>query len=76
MQALTHKGWLGFCPVYIGGLDDESAPLLIVERHWSLSPVFWLANQIESLRIFVSTVLIPDYEPSWMVRVTGDRDGI
>jgi hypothetical protein len=72
-ESLPHKGWLGFFPVYIGGVGDESEPLTIVARHWSLDPLMWLAEQFECLRILASSVLIPDYEPLWMVRVTGER---
>lgn len=36
-QILTHKGWFGLCPVYIGDIDDEGP--FIDPRHWSL---MWL----------------------------------
>lgn len=33
---LTHKGWFGICPVYIGGIESDGP--LIVERSPLLLP--------------------------------------
>lgn len=68
---LTHKGWSGFCPVYLGNVDDESQPLIVMPRHWSLLPVLWLTDRLEELRIGLSCMIWPDYEPMFMVMVTG-----
>lgn len=35
----THKGWMGFCPIYVGDLDAEWPCLKA--RHWSLD---WLLD--------------------------------
>lgn len=36
-QVLTHKGWFGLCPVYIGDIDAEGP--FLEPRHWTLA---WL----------------------------------
>lgn len=67
---LTHRGWFGVCPVYLGYIDSD-APL-VVERHWVFVPammlseaafgaLFWLANLVSAGR----------WEPAWPLRISG-----
>lgn len=69
---LTHKGWFGFCPVFIGGLDSD-APL-IVERHWMALPLFMLSEAIFSIIFMVCSMLDPEFQPTWPIRITGEID--
>ena len=38
---LTHSGWFGLCPVYIG--DAKSEEPFLDPRHWSLEWLLWLS---------------------------------
>ena len=38
---ITHKGWYGFCPVYIAEAGDKTAH--IAARNWLLNPVLDLS---------------------------------
>lgn len=38
---ITHRGWLGLCPVYIG--DAKSPTPFIDPIHWSLGWLMWLS---------------------------------
>lgn len=67
---LTHKGWFGVCPVYIGGLESD-APFL-VERHWSALPLMVLSEAMFAGLIAVKTAADPEWEPAWPIRVTGE----
>jgi len=66
---LTHKGWLGLCPVYFGDIDSE-AP--VVEPRWAC--VRWLESVSVALFDLCSTArmcLNPYYEPAFPLIVTG-----
>ncbi|MDE2102753.1 MAG: hypothetical protein KGL39_36245 [Patescibacteria group bacterium] len=66
----THYGWLGFCPVKIADLDSR-APLIV--PRWSvLTPVFWAAEFLESVNIFLNSLV--GRSPVWMVLVTRKID--
>lgn len=65
----THKGWFWFCPVYLNAGDGEP---FVEPRHWSMQPAFWLALRLEIARIFLTTMIDPDYEASFMFLVTGE----
>lgn len=65
----THKGWFWFCPVY---LAFEQEGFAMDSRSIWFDPLFSLSNVIEQLRIFVTSWLDPEYEPMFMVRVTGE----
>lgn len=65
----THKGWFWFCPGY---LAFEQEGFAVEARSIWLEPLFSLSNVIEQLRIFVTSWGDPDYEPTFMVRVTGE----
>jgi hypothetical protein len=61
---VTHKGWFGLCPVYLGNPDGE-APL-VVERHITLLPLFILSEWMFQL-VFMMT---DSY--MWPLRITGE----
>jgi len=68
-QKFTHKGWFWFVPVYLNMDDGE----MLVAARWSiLDPLFWVADLLEAARIYITSALNPDYEPTFMFRVTGE----
>ena len=69
---LTLKGWFWFCPIYIS--EDMEAPL--VEARWPwLEWLFTAAEGFEAARIWFTQAIDPYYEPSFMFKITGYRDG-
>lgn len=65
----THKGWLGICPIYLSGLDDEGP---VVEPRWrALAWLLPLSETIYGLCFALMQRIDPSYEPMWPVRVTG-----
>ncbi len=68
---LTHKGWFGLCPVYLG--DFESDEPLVCERHWFFAPLMILSELIFDLCFFAQDMA--GAEPTgWPIRVTGRLD--
>lgn len=68
----THKGWMGLCPVYIGGLGTDYPA--IQERHPSL---FWLHDLsiwIYSACFRIAGFMNPEFEPAWPIKVTGELE--
>lgn len=70
--ALTHKGWFGVCPVYIGDLDG-GAPL-VVERHSLLLPLFVFSELMFGL-VMRAMYICGAEPPGWPLRLTGELDG-
>ena len=68
----THKGWFGFCPVYLA--EPQSSCPDVVERHWSLKYVLDLNVALQQAAIAVCTLMAPDWEPTWKIRVTKKLD--
>lgn len=65
----THKGWLGLCPIYLSGIDEEGP---VVEPRWRV--LAWLlpvSDAIFGICFALMTRIDPDYEPAWPIRVTG-----
>lgn len=62
----THEGWMWFCPVLVTLSGDECA---VYPRWWVLHPLLSFVMALEYLRMFLSTVFIPGYEPRFMLRV-------
>ncbi len=65
----TQIGWCWLCPIWIRDTPDE---FTIEARHWLLTPLLFLCLRFEEARIFVSSLIWDDYEPSWCFTVTGD----
>lgn len=38
----THKGWFGFCPIYLAEVESDGP--IVDHRHWSLLPLMWLSE--------------------------------
>jgi len=68
----THRGWLGFCPVYMAleGTDG----MLIQERNGI--PAWWLgfAEMVMGCLITVLSLVDPWWEPQFMFIETGEID--
>ena len=63
----THEGWFWFCPI-LATLDGEDG--IDLEPRWRLlGPVFFVCEGLEALRIWVSSIMVPGYVPSFMVRI-------
>lgn len=63
----THEGWFWFCPI-LATLNSRDE--IEVEARWAiLEPVFSLCELLEVARIALSSLVIPDYEPSFMFRL-------
>lgn len=67
----THKGWFWFCPVYVA-FDPADDGMSMEQRSGWFAPAFWLCLQLEQARIFLTSILAPDYEPSFGLIVTGE----
>lgn len=66
----THYGWLLFCPVTVAMIGDFGAAL---EPRWAfLRPVLWLALQCNMALITLMSLINPDYEPTWSIKITGE----
>lgn len=64
-----HKGWFWICPIYLMDLETEEPK--VWARLAILEPLFTICQWFESARIMVSSMLIEDYEPEFMFRITG-----
>jgi len=69
----THKGWFGFCPVYLANLETDSP--VVHERHKFLLPLFILSELFFGGYFFIRTSLQPDFIPEWPITVTGEING-
>lgn len=67
---LTHVGWFGVCPVYLGDLDTE-APT-VVERHWLLSPLMAFSQAMYGI-VFWCTEVMGREPPGWPLLITGEN---
>jgi hypothetical protein len=50
---LTHRGWFGICPIYMGDVYSD-APV-IVERHRLLRPLMKLSQWLQMIWVFLQT---------------------
>lgn len=65
----THKGWFWFCPIFIAP-NEPDCP--VEARAAWLEPLFTVCGWFEQVRIFVTSALVPGYEPTFMFKVTGE----
>lgn len=71
MSKLTHKGWMLFCPIYIGDVNTDCP--YIVPRLSILEPVFWVATGIQELVITLCSYFYDEeYEPNYWFVITGE----
>ena len=74
MSVLTHRGWFGICPVYLGDIDSPGP--LVVARLWILEPLLTLSTWAFGVVIFFKTLADPDFEAGFPIRVTGEIRGL
>lgn len=60
----SHKGWYWFCPILWSDDQETAAPL-----YWSLYPLFKLSCWFDQARIFLTSMLVKDYEPTFMFKL-------
>lgn len=60
---ITHKGWFGLCPVYMGDLGSD-APFVAARSPW-LEPLFDLSKGIFRIAHLW-------FAPTWPLFVTGE----
>lgn len=65
----THKGWFLFCPVLLDMADDECPG--VWARWWWLEPMLSVAHAMQATMIWMLSAMNPDYEPTFMLKVTG-----
>lgn len=65
----THRGWFGFCPIYLGGINTD-CPNVMARRRW-LEPLLHFCIGIQEAAIGVCTLVNPQWEPVWKIRITG-----
>lgn len=66
----THKGWFLFAPVYLDMTDPE-VPGMWARWEW----MEWLltaAHECQAAMITMLSAMNPDYEPAFMIRITGE----
>lgn len=69
MKKYTHRGWFGFCPIYIG--DPYGKCPDIIARHRWLHPLLELNVWLQEVAIGMCTMMNPEWEPVWKIRLTG-----
>ncbi len=67
----THKGWFGFCPVFIE--DPHGRCPNLTSRHPLLMPILRFNVWLQELSIATCSLMAPDWEPTWSIRLTGKR---
>lgn len=67
----THRGWFWFCPIYFA--TDSEGLVVEARRPW-MEPLFSLALSFEAARIWLCTLLSPDYGPAFWFVETGELD--
>lgn len=67
---LTHKGWFGVCPVYLGNVDSESP--FVHERHWAALPLFMFSELMFAVCALCMALMNPFFEPKLPIRITGE----
>lgn len=55
---LTHRGWFGLCPVYVGDINSDKP--FIDPRHWSLAWLFWLSECMFGLAFFCVELMVAE----------------
>lgn len=68
---MTHKGWLGLCPIYL--TDPTQGPLHLEARHWVLEPLLDLSEALQRTVNWLLSLVDPHHEPGFSILVTGVR---
>lgn len=66
----THKGWFGFCPIYLA--DTYSEGPTVVERRPLFIPLMWLSEFGFACALSARQLLGDQSEPLFPLRITGE----
>jgi hypothetical protein len=67
MKEPTHEGWFWVCPILATINRDDG---IEVEARWAwLEPLFTVCEVFESTRIWLTSAMFPDYEPTFMFKL-------
>lgn len=66
----THRGWFGFCPIYIGGIHTD-CPDVKARRPW-LEKLLFLNIWLQETSIAFCSMVDPGWEPTWKIRITSE----
>jgi hypothetical protein len=69
MNKYTHRGWFGFCPIYLRDTYTNN-PSITPRRAW-LMPVLKASIFLQELAIGACSIANPHWEPVWKIRLTG-----
>lgn len=64
MDEYTHKGWMLFCPVKLGHIDD-SEKFIVAPRWVIFAPVYWASIKVQQIVIGLCSIFFEDYDPQW-----------
>ena len=67
----SHRGWFGFCPVYVD--KPFSGSPTVCPRHPWLMPLMRLNIGIQRMAISVCAAMDPYWDPAWKIKLTGKR---
>lgn len=66
----THKGWFLFAPVYLD-MTDPDEPGMWARWEW-MEFLITAAHEFQAAMIGMLSMMDPDYEPAFMIRITGE----
>lgn len=67
----SHKGWFGFCPVYVDK-PYSGSPSVCPRKPW-LMPLIYLNIEIQRMAIAACSMMDPHWAPVWKIKLTGKR---
>lgn len=66
---LTHKGWFWICPIYLSPAQPDCP---VEARVAWLEPLFSACAIAEQIRITLTSLLRPDWTPTFAFLITGE----
>lgn len=70
----THKGQIFGCIPVLLDMTDEQVPGVAPRWFW-VEPFFWIAELLFGCAVFLRTMVDPEYEPLFPIKITGEVDG-
>lgn len=71
-MTFTHKGWCGFCPIYLSDIYSNCPG--VIARHPLLHPLLKLNIWLQECAIGFCTMINPEWTPVWKLRVTASLE--
>lgn len=72
VPTFTHKGWMLFCPVKLGNIDNRDGGMLVAARWAILEPLLDAAQAVQGLVIGLCSLFDAEYEPQFYFKITGE----